>query len=156
MSTKSLRLLLCVAVLFAAGCDTETTGLENPDQPKNLGAPWVNRTDRQIGSSSSSGDAEKNHIFGSTTNRFSGLVEHIASEFEAPIAVKPKKMLDWNLTVEVKGKTLDEVLQDVATKCKLTLTKSSGGLPMLAYPGDTSTDEHVVKPDVEEGESTAE
>lgn len=157
MTSKSLCLSLCVSLLSSVGCDAGGGGLDHPDQPKDLGAPWVNRKDTQIGSGMSSGDKEGNHIFARTTNTFDGLIEDIASEFKSPIAVKPKKMMDWNLTVEVKGKTLDEVLQDVATKCKLTLGKTSAGVPLLTHPSDSMGEEFVIKPDAEEaGESDGE
>jgi hypothetical protein len=87
---------------------------------------------------------------------FRGLLEDIAAQFKTPIVVKPEKMLDWNLTVEVKGKNADEVLNDIATKCRLSLTKSSGGLPMLVYPDDPTGGEATVKPGDDDGEHDTE
>jgi hypothetical protein len=105
----------------------------------------------QFGVSSSSSDADGNQVFSSTANEFRGLLEDIAAAFKIPIVVKPGKMLDWNLTVEVKGKNADEVLNDIATKCRLSLTKSSGGLPMLVDPADTTGGEATVKPGDDDG-----
>src|SRR5688500_5202218 len=118
MSPKLLNVLslICVPlVLVAAGCEPGAE-LVNPDQPKDLGAPWVNRTDSQFSSSSVSSDAEKNRVFSCSNSDFGSLVQDIAAEYQSPIVVKPKKMLDWNLTVMVKGKNLNEVLNDVAAK----------------------------------------
>jgi len=50
----------------------------------------------------------------------------------------------------------DEVLNDIATKCKLSLTKSSGGLPMLVYPDDATGGEATVKPGDDDGAQDAE
>ncbi len=143
---KTLCLLIGVSLVSLAGCDVGP-GLVNPDQPKDLGAPWVNKTDSQFGSSMTSSDDAGNRVFSVTNNDFVGLIEDIAAEYNSPIALKPKQMGDWNLTVEVKGKTLEAVLQDLATKCRLSLVKSSGGVPMLTFPADASGEEHLVKPD---------
>lgn len=145
MTLKSWVLLIVTALINFAGCDVGP-GLVNPDQPKDLGAPWVNKTDSQFGSSMTSSDDAGNRVFSVTNNDFVGLIEDIAAEYNSPIALKPKKMGDWNLTVEVKGKTLEAVLQDLATKCRLSLVKSSSGVPMLTLPTDASGEEHLVKP----------
>lgn len=154
MSRKSLSLFLCVPLwLIAAGCESDSdSGAANSNQPKDLGAPWVNKTDSQFGFGATSSDAEMNRVFSCTTSDFGGLIESIANEYNGPVAVKPKAMLDWNLTVEVKGKNQEEVLKDVAAKCRLTLGKSSGGLSLLSFPGDSSGEESVVKPETSEGE----
>ncbi len=149
---KTLTLLIAVSLVSLAGCDIGP-GLVNPDQPKDLGAPWVNKTDSQFGSSMTSSDDAGNRVFSVTNNDFAGLIEDIAAEYNSPIALKPKKMGDWNLTVEVKGKTLEAVLQDLATKCHLSLVKSSGGAPMLTLPADASGEELLVKPSDVGGES---
>jgi hypothetical protein len=159
MSRKLFCSCICVSLLAAAGCDA---GLDvgksgqqaaNPGQPKDLSAPWVNKTDEDFGISSSSSDATGNRIFSCTTSDFRGLLQDIAAEFKISIVVKPRKMLDWNLTVEVKGKDADEVLNDIATKCRLSLEKSSGGLPKLVFPGDTTGDEATIKPGGNDGEN---
>lgn len=153
MSRSSLSLFVCVPLwLIAVGCDADlSSGVANSNQPKDLGAPWVNKTDSQFGFGATSSDAAMNRVFSCTTSDFGGLIESIANEYNAPIAVSPKAMLEWNLTVEVKGKNQEEVLKDVAAKCRLTLGKSSGGLPLLTFPGDSSGEESVVKPEVSEG-----
>ena len=153
MSRRSLSLFLCVPLcLIAVGCDADlSTDVSSSNQPKDLGAPWVNKTDSQFGFGATSSDAAMNRVFSCTTSDFGGLIESIANEYNAPIAVKPKAMLEWNLTVEVKGKNQDEVLNDLATKCRLTLGKSSSGLPLLAYTADSSGEEAVVKPETSEG-----
>jgi hypothetical protein len=92
-------------------------------------------------------------MFSCTASDFRDLLEDIADQFKTPIVVKPGKMLDWNLTVDVKGKDADEVLKDIATKCRLSLEKSSGGLPKLVFPGDTTGDEATVKPGDDDGEN---
>ena len=156
MSLKALSvlsLILVPLILASAGCEPGAE-LVNPDQPKDLGAPWVNRTDTEFSSSSVTSDAEQNRVFSSNKSEFGGLIQDIAAEYKAPIVVKPKKMLDWNLTVTVKGKNLDEVLNDVAAKCKLTLGKTSGGQPMLSYPADASGEEHTVTPEGDYGGSS--
>jgi hypothetical protein len=150
MSSKAVSLLVSLLLFTSAGCDSGS-GLENPDQPADLGAPWVNKTDSQFGSSMTSSDAAGNRVFSCSKSDFGSLLQDIAAEYMSPIVVTPKKMLDWNLTVEVKGKNLDEVLNDIATKCKLTLGKSSAGHPMLTFASDASGEEHVVKPEAENG-----
>lgn len=145
MMRESLRLLVGLALVSLVGCDVGP-GLVNPDQPKDLGAPWVNKTDSQFGSSMTSSDDAGNRVFSVTNNDFAGLIEDIAAEYNSPIALRPKKMGDWNLTVEVKGKTLEAVLQDLATKCRLSLVKSSGGVPLLALPTDATGEESLIKP----------
>ena len=154
MALRSLRVLV-VAVLFAAcaGCGSDS-GLVNPSQPKDLGPPWVNKTESQWGSSGVIPDASGNRVFSCTTNDFQGLIEAIATEFGAPIAVKPKEMLEWNLTVEAKGMNQDQVLGGLATKCRLSLGKSSSGLPMLTFPGKESAEEFVVKPEDEDSDTS--
>lgn len=156
MTLKSPVMLVIVSLFVAcAGCDSGG-GLDNPNQPKDLGAPWVNKTDSDWGFSSSSSDPAGNRVFSCTKSDFHGLIEDIAAEYNAPIAVKPKEMLDWNLTVEVKGKNQEQVLQDVAAQCRLSLGKSSGGLPLLTFPGKESSPEFVVKPEAEDGEESSE
>jgi hypothetical protein len=104
----------------------------------------VKRKDEHFGISSHTTDPSGNWVFTSTACDCRDLVVEILSEFNTPIVVKPKKILDWNITVEIKGKGADEVLQQVATKCRLSLGKSSAGLPMLSLPGDASSDEAIV------------
>lgn len=157
MSRKLFCSCICVSLLASAGCDAALDvgkpgkQAANSGQPKDLAAPWVIKTDSDFGVSSSSSDATGNRIFSCTASEFRGLLEDIAAEFKTPIVVKPRKMLDWNLTVEVKGKDADEVLNDIATKCRLSLEKSSGGLPKLVFPGDTTGDEATVKPGDDDG-----
>jgi hypothetical protein len=103
--------------------------------------------------SSSSTDPNGNRVFTCTASEFRGLLDDVANEFKTPIVVKPKKMLNWTLTVEVKGTIADEILNDIATKCKLSLGKSSGGLPMLVFRGDTVGDEATVEPGKDDGET---
>jgi hypothetical protein len=147
-------------LLASAGCDggsnLDQPATNSSGQPKDLQAPWVKKTDLQFSVSSSSSDANGNQIFSCTVGEFRGLLEDIAAQFKTAIVVKPGKMLDWNLTVEVKGKTADEVLNDIATKCRLSLTKSSGGLPMLVYPDDTTGGEATVKPGDDDGDHDTE
>ncbi|HVW03059.1 MAG TPA: hypothetical protein VHB77_22045 [Planctomycetaceae bacterium] len=141
-------LLLCVA---AAGCDVSPK-LLNPDQPRDLGAPWVNKTEMDMGVSSESTDADMNRVFTVQKDELGSLLGSIAAEYETPIAVKPKKILNWNLTVEVKGKNLDEVLKDVASKCHLTLGKSAKGQALLTYDRDSAGEEFVIDPQAEDTE----
>ena len=131
------------------GCEAGAQ-LENPDQPKTLGAPWVNKMDTEFGSSMTSSDAAGNRVFSVKSSTFGGLIEHIVSEYNTPVAIRPKAMSDWNLTTEVKGKNQEEVLQDVAAKCKLTLDKNAAGQPRLTRPGEEAGEEFLVK--IEEGE----
>jgi len=155
MNSKSLSLLTGVLIVALAGCDVGP-GLANPDQPKDLGAPWVNKTDSQFGSSMVSSDGAGNRVFSVTNDSLEGLIENVVAEYNAAVILKPKKIADWNLTVEVKGKTLDAVLQDVATKCRLSLEKSKEGIATLAIPGDVSADVHLIKPDDASGDSNEE
>jgi len=138
-----------------AGCEPQSQ-LENPDQPTTLGAPWVNKKETEFGSSVTTSDKEGNRIFSVKSDTFSGLLDGIVAEYDTPIAVRPKTMADWNLTVEVKGKTRDEVLQDVAAKCKLTLDKNAAGQPRLTHKGDEASEEFLMKLDAEEGEMETE
>jgi hypothetical protein len=144
---------LCVLSLFlvVVGCDSAPKPL-NPVQPADLGPPWVNKTDRDFGISSQSSDADKNILFSVQKDELGSLLESIAAEFETPIAVKPKKILNWNLTVEVKGKNLDETLKDVAAKCHLTLGKTGKGVALLTYDNDSAGEEFIVDPNAEEPE----
>ena len=141
-------LLLCAA---AAGCDVSPT-LVNPDQPRDLGAPWVNKTESNLGMMVVNTDEAQNRVFSCTKDEFGSLLESIAAEFETPIALKPKKILNWNLTVDVKGKNLDEVLKDVAEKCHLTLGKTAKGVALLTYDRDSTGEEFLVDPNAEEPE----
>ena len=152
MSRKLLWTCFYVSLLASAGCEA-ASDVGNSGQPKDLEAPWVKVTDSQISVSSSSSDASGNRIFSCTASEFRGLLEDIAAEYKTSIVVKPRMMLDWRLTIEVKGKSADEILNDVATKCRLSLGKSSGGLPMLALPGDTSGGEATVTPGDDDGGS---
>ncbi len=147
-------LVLVVAVLFATctGCGSNG-GLVNPSQPKDLGPPWVNKTESQWGSSGVMTDASGNRVFSCSTSDFHGLIEAIAAEFGGPIAVKPKEMLEWNLTVEAKGMNQDQVLTDLAGKCRLSLGRSSNGLPLLTFPGKESAQEFAVKPEDEDSDT---
>lgn len=140
--------VVCLSVCLL-GCEPGAQ-LENPDQPKTLGAPWVNKMDTEFGSSMTSSDEAGNRVFSVKNSTFGGLIEDIVSEYNAPIAIRPKKMADWNLTTEVKGKNQEEVLQDVAAKCKLTLDRNAAGQPRLTRAGDESGEEFLVK--IEEGE----
>lgn len=151
---RSIVLWAGVAACLA-GCEAGS-GLENPAQPTTLGAPWVNKKDTEFGSSVTSSDKEGNRVFAVTSDTFSGLLDGIVAEYDTPIAVRPKGMADWNLTVEVRGKTRDEVLQDVAAKCKLTLDKNAAGQPRLTRPGDEAGEEFLVKLEPDEGEREAE
>ncbi len=145
MSRKLLCTCICVSLLASAGCEAGSD-IANSGQPKDLAAPWVKVSDLQVSVSSSSSDAAGNQVFSCTASEFRGLLEDIAAEYKTSIVVKPRKMLDWHLTVEVKGKNAEEILNDVATKCRLSLGKSSAGLPMLALPGDSSGDEAIITP----------
>ncbi len=155
MSRKLLCTSIYIWLVAAAGCETGSDAGRS-GTPKGLEAPWVNVTDSQIAVSSSSSDSAGNRIYSYTASEFRGLLEEIADEFKTPIVVKPAKMLDWHLTVEVKGKSADQVLNDVASKCRLTLGKSSGGFPMLVFPDDTSGDEGIVKPGDDDGDGEVE
>lgn len=150
---SSQRNLLAIASLFMAiaGCDTAAKPL-NPDQPRDLGAPWVNKTESDFGFMGTKSDEAQNRVFTCQKDEFGSLLESIAAEFETPIAVKPKKILNWNLTVEVKGKNLDEVLKDVAEKCHLTLGKTARGVAMLTYDRDSAGEEFLVDPNAEDPE----
>lgn len=149
---RSTLLWAGVVVFLSVGlCGCEPGAqLENPDQPKTLGAPWVNKMDTQFGSSMRSSDMSGNRVFSVQNNTFGGLIEDIVTEYDTPVAIRPKAMADWNLTTEVKGKNQEEVLQDVAAKCKLTLDKNAAGQPRLTRPGDEAGEEYLVK--IEEGE----
>ena len=160
MSRRIVGACLSVLLLASAGCEVgseigQPAG-NSSGQPKDLQAPWVKKTDLQVSVSTSSSDPGGNHIYSCTASDFRSLLEDIAAEFKTPIVVKPGKMLDWNLTVDVKGKDADEVLKDIATKCRLSLTKSSGGLPMLVYPDDPTGNEATVKPGDDDGENDTE
>lgn len=152
MSNRSVLFGTIVLSLLSAGCGLQNK-LENPKQPKDLGAPWVNKTESDWGSSMTSSDAAGNRVFTMSKSDFRGLVESIANEFNTAITVQPAEMLDWNLTVEVKGKKLDDALADLSAKCRLTVGKTADGLPRLTLPGKESSPESVVKPDVEAPES---
>ncbi len=145
MSTRTVCLFTSLMFVASYGCDSPSA-LVNPNQPKDLGAPWVNKTDTQMGSSATSSDAAGNRVFSFTNDEFRSVIENIVAEYEAPVAVKPKEMLDWNLTVTVKGKNQEEVLKDLAAACKLTLGKSAGGVPLLTHSAHASGEEAVVKP----------
>jgi hypothetical protein len=158
MSRRLLCAGVCVSLLALHGCDTGPeagnvgqTNADSSGQPKE--APWVKTTESQFSVSSTSTDPNGNRVFSCTASEFRGLLDDIADEFKTPIVVKPKKMLNWTLTVEVKGTTADEVLNDIATNCKLSLGKSSSGLPMLVFPGDTAGDEVTVQPGNDDGET---
>lgn len=152
MSIRSVLFGTFVLSLMSAGCGLQSK-LDNPKQPKDLGAPWVNKTESDWGSSMTSSDAARNRVFTVSKSDFAGLLESIANEYNTAITVQPPEMLDWNLTVEVKGTNLDEALADVAAKCRLTVGKTAGGLPRLTFPGKESSPESVVKPDAEASES---
>jgi hypothetical protein len=130
MRSLFVVLVLCMA---AAGCDA--TNLVNPDQPRDLGEPWINKTDTDIGMRVASTDSEMNRVFSCRKDELGSLLGDIAAEYETPIAVKPKKMLN-----------------DVAGKCHLTLGKSAKGQALLTFDRDSAGEEFVIDPNAEETE----
>lgn len=157
--TRSLLYCVANALLFlCSGCDTPMPAAPaNPNQPTDLGAPWVNKTEEDFGSSMRKSDATGMRVVSLEKDDFGGLIEGIAAEYNTPIAVKPKAMLDWHLTVEVQGASADELLSDIAQKCQLTLSKTSDGKPLLTHPQHSTGDEYVVTPEgIDDGATESE
>ena len=146
-----LRSLLVIAALVVAiaGCDSSPKQL-NSDQPRDLGPPWVNSTETDWGMLGDSTDPDGTRVFTCQKYALGSLLGSIAAEYETPIAVKPKKILNWNLTVDVKGRNLDEVLKDVAAKCHLTLGKSARGTALLTYDRDSEGEEFLIDPNADD------
>ncbi len=56
----------------------------------------------------SSDSAGQERAFAVKSSTFGGLIEDIVSEYNTPIAIRPKKMADWNPTIESEGGEIQE------------------------------------------------
>jgi len=138
------RMMLCLAgIVLALGCDDVSDDLPPSTQPKDLTAPWVMTTGDEFSMSSRSNDAEGDRVFSLKSSDFGGLLHDMVDEYQKPLAINPKEMMDWTLTGAFKGKNREEVLADIAKQCQLTLGKTSTGAALLTLPG-RETQEFVI------------
>lgn len=129
------RLRLCLAgIVLAMGCDV-SDDLPPSTQPKDLPAPWVMTTGEEFSMSSRTNDTEGNRVFSLKSSDFGGLLHDMVDEYQQPLAINPKEMMEWTLTGAFKGKNQAEVLADIAKQCQLTLGKTSTGAALLTFPG---------------------
>jgi hypothetical protein len=112
--------------------------------PNRSGGPWVTVSDDDIGSASRTTDDSGKTVFVVEKNSLESLLKQVAFQYRQSISVRPRELLDRNLTLTVEGKSIKDVLSIISDKCQVNVWLPASGNPALTLPGSDAAEEGIV------------